>query len=36
VPLTTLVRVAGASWSVEEAFQQGKGQVGLDHYQRRQ
>lgn len=36
VPLSTLVRVAGARWSVEEAFQQGKGQVGLDHYQCRQ
>jgi SRSO17 transposase len=36
VPLTTLIRVAGARWSVEEAFQQGKGQVGLDHYQCRQ
>jgi SRSO17 transposase len=36
VPLTTLVRVAGARWAVEEAFQQGKGQVGLDHYQCRQ
>lgn len=36
VPLTTLVRVAGTRWSVEEAFQQGKGQVGLDHYQCRQ
>lgn len=35
-PLTTLVRVAGARWAVEETFQQGKGQVGLDHYQCRQ
>lgn len=33
VPLATLIRVAGARWAVEEAFQQAKGQVGLDHYQ---
>jgi SRSO17 transposase len=33
VPLSTLVRVAGSRWSVEETFQQGKGQVSLDHYQ---
>ncbi|HEY0699529.1 MAG TPA: IS701 family transposase [Micromonospora sp.] len=33
VPLHTLVRVAGSRWSVEELFQTGKGQVGLDHYQ---
>jgi hypothetical protein len=28
-----LVRVAGSRWTVEERFQTGKGQVGLDHYQ---
>jgi FOG: Transposase len=28
-----LVRVAGARWPVEECFEAGKGQVGLDHYQ---
>lgn len=33
VPLNTLVRVAGSRWSIEEPFQTGKGQVGLDHYQ---
>jgi SRSO17 transposase len=33
VPLATLVRVAGIRWTVEEGFQTGKGQVGLDHYQ---
>ncbi|GLH99917.1 transposase [Phytohabitans aurantiacus] len=33
VPLHTLVRVAGTRWSIEELFQTGKGQVGLDHYQ---
>jgi hypothetical protein len=33
VPLSTLVRVAGTRWAVEEGFQTGKGQVGLDHYQ---
>jgi SRSO17 transposase len=25
--------VAGVRWAVEECFQAGKGQVGLDHYQ---
>jgi len=34
--LTTLVRVAGCRWRVEEAFEQAKGEVGLDHYQVRQ
>jgi SRSO17 transposase len=33
VPLHTLVRVAGSRWSIEELFQTGKGQIGLDHYQ---
>nr|WP_157744582.1 IS701 family transposase [Micromonospora viridifaciens] len=33
VPLHTLVTVAGSLWSIEELFQTGKGQVGLDHYQ---
>jgi SRSO17 transposase len=32
-PLMGLVRVAGARWVVEEGFAQGKGQVGLDHYE---
>ncbi|WP_435887063.1 IS701 family transposase [Streptomyces albidoflavus] len=32
-PLSTLVRVAGIRWAVEESFQAAKGQVGLDHYQ---
>jgi hypothetical protein len=31
-----LIRVAGARWAVEETFQIGKGQIGLDHYQCRQ
>ena len=34
--LTALVTVAGTRWSVEETFQTGKGQTGLDHYQVRQ
>jgi SRSO17 transposase len=33
VPLSALVTAAGARWAVEETFQIGKGQVGLDHYQ---
>jgi SRSO17 transposase len=31
--LAELIRVAGIRWAVEECFQAGKGQVGLDHYQ---
>ncbi|MCH5677997.1 IS701 family transposase [Streptomyces gilvus] len=33
VPLTTLVRVAGRRWTVEETFQSGKGLAGLDEHQ---
>ncbi|HSO51814.1 MAG TPA: IS701 family transposase, partial [Actinomycetes bacterium] len=31
--LGELVRVAGTRWAIEETFQTGKGEVGLDHYQ---
>lgn len=31
--VSELVRVAGARWPIEECFQTGKGQVGLDNYQ---
>jgi SRSO17 transposase len=33
VPLSTLVRVAGSRWTVEETFQAGKGLAGLDEHQ---
>jgi SRSO17 transposase len=33
VPLTTLVRVAGSRWRVEEFFQSGKGLAALDEHQ---
>lgn len=36
VSLAELVRVAGARWAIEETFQTGKGETGLDHYQVRQ
>jgi SRSO17 transposase len=32
-PLTVLVRVAGSRWTIEEGFEQGKGEVGLDQYE---
>src|SRR5437868_7154050 len=32
-PLTTLVRVAGSRWTVEEGYEQAKGEVGLDQYE---
>lgn len=35
VTLATLVTVAGRRWGVEECFQAGKNEVGLDHYQTR-
>lgn len=35
VPLTTLVRVAGSRWRVEEAFQAGKDLASLDEHQLR-
>ena len=33
VALPTLVRVAGARWSIEECLQATENEVGLDHYQ---
>ncbi len=33
VPLAALVETAGARWAVEECFQAGKNEAGLDHYQ---
>ena len=35
VSLSVLVKVAGKRWPVEECFQQGKGQAGLDQHQLR-
>jgi SRSO17 transposase len=32
-PLQTLVNVAGQRWTVEEGFELGKDEVGLDHYE---
>ncbi len=31
--MATLVAVAGTRWAIEETFQTGKGEVGLEHYQ---
>ena len=31
--VSELVRVAGARWPIEECFETGKGQIGLDNYQ---
>jgi len=33
VPLSRLVKVAGARWAVEECFQAAKNEAGMDHYQ---
>ncbi|MEU7590880.1 hypothetical protein AB0A95_31875 [Micromonospora sp. NPDC049230] len=32
MPLHTIVTVVDFRWSIEELFQTGKGQVGLNHY----
>lgn len=32
-PLTVLVQVAGSRWTIEEGFEQAKGEVGLDQYE---
>jgi SRSO17 transposase len=32
-PLLTLARVAGARWTVEQCFEEAKGETGLDHYE---
>ena len=32
-PLSTLARVAGARWPIEQCFEEGKGEAGLDHYE---
>ena len=32
-PLTKLVQVAGSRWRIESAFEEAKGEVGLDHYE---
>ena len=32
-PLLTLAQVAGARWTVEQCFEEAKGETGLDHYE---
>jgi SRSO17 transposase len=32
-PVTEMVRVAGRRWTIEEGFEQAKGEVGLDEYE---
>jgi SRSO17 transposase len=32
-PLSTLIEVAGSRWSIEKAFEEAKGDVGLDQYE---
>jgi len=33
MPLSQIVRAAGARWTIEDTFKLAKGQVGLDHYE---
>lgn len=35
IPLSELVRLSGMRWPIETIFEEGKGEVGLDHYQTR-
>lgn len=35
IPLTELVRLSGLRWPVEMIFEEGKGEVGFDHYETR-
>ena len=35
IALTELVRVSGLRWPIEMSFEEGKGEVGLDHYETR-
>jgi hypothetical protein len=32
-PLQEIVRVAGTRWTIENCFEEAKGEVGLDHYE---
>jgi len=34
-PLADLIRVAGLRWPIESCFEEGKGELGLDHYELR-
>lgn len=35
IPLAELVRLSGMRWPIESIFEEGKGEVGFDHYQTR-
>ena len=35
IPLLDLVRISGMRWPVEIIFEEGKGEIGLDHYETR-
>jgi SRSO17 transposase len=35
IPVSELVRLSGMRWPIEIIFEEGKGEVGLDHYQTR-
>jgi hypothetical protein len=35
VPMSELVRVSAARWPIERCFQEGKSELGLDHYEHR-
>ena len=34
-PLKEMVRVSGLRWPIEQCFQEGKGEIGMDHYEHR-
>lgn len=35
LPLQELIRVSGLRWPIEQCFQEGKGEIGMDHYEHR-
>ena len=35
MPLQEMVRVSGLRWPIEQCFQEGKSEIGMDHYEHR-
>src|ERR1039457_1749162 len=35
IPLQEMIRVSGLRWPIEQCFQEGKSEIGMDHYEHR-
>lgn len=35
IPFQEMIRVSGLRWPIEQCFQEGKGEIGMDHYEHR-